>query len=198
MMSFLASCLREEYENRWEPTEDSHVLQSANKLFLRIQSSLKRCARFISKGEPLYLLARAFQVQQHPFLTLCVSLFCVSQSVLGSYSSELMKRLPKTAVGTTTLPSSFASNADWQIKLSIEDELARQNFLNTSMATGYESRSSATSPIQHRTAPQRHEHWNGPFNGISKRSTPIRFSSNRKRRRSILSRLNVFRYWSWE
>ena len=70
MMSFLASCLREEYENRWEPTEDSHVLQSANKLFLRIQSSLKRCARFISKGEPLYLLARAFQVQQHPFLTL--------------------------------------------------------------------------------------------------------------------------------
>lgn len=63
MMTFLGTCIREEYENRWEPAEDTHVLQSANKLFLRIQSSLKRCEKFISKGEPLFLLGKAFQVR---------------------------------------------------------------------------------------------------------------------------------------
>ena len=65
MLTFLATCVREEHHNRWEPAEGTQVLQSANKLFLRIQSSLKRCAKFISKGEPLYLLAKAFQVQTH-------------------------------------------------------------------------------------------------------------------------------------
>lgn len=62
MSSFLTTIMHEEYESRWHPVDDTHVLQSANKLFLRIQSSLKRCAKFISKNEPLFHLAKAFQV----------------------------------------------------------------------------------------------------------------------------------------
>lgn len=64
MMTHMATCIKEEGDNSWKVSDDSNVLQSANKLFFRIQQSLQRCAKYISCGKPLFLLAQAFQVQR--------------------------------------------------------------------------------------------------------------------------------------
>lgn len=51
---------------RWVPAEeDAHgpaVLQSANKLFFKIRASLTRCAKMISRGQTLLVLAEVFKV----------------------------------------------------------------------------------------------------------------------------------------
>lgn len=64
LLEYLGSCIQEEDEHQWKPSEESgtKILQSANKVFFRIRSSLQRCAKFISRNEPLFLLSRAFQV----------------------------------------------------------------------------------------------------------------------------------------
>jgi hypothetical protein len=43
------------------------VLQSANKLFLKIRSSLTRCVKLVSRGPPLLALAEVFEkVRRQP------------------------------------------------------------------------------------------------------------------------------------
>ena len=52
-------------EESWKPMEDAaqtNVLRSASELFAVIKKSLQRCARFISRGEPMLHLMGAFQV----------------------------------------------------------------------------------------------------------------------------------------
>eukprot|EP00803_Ostreobium_quekettii_P001132 evm.model.scf_469.3 EVM.evm.TU.scf_469.3 scf_469:18127-25928(-) len=114
LLDYLRSCIQEEDERHWRPSEEAgtNVLQSANQIFFRIRSSLQRCAKFISRGEPLYLLSRAFQ------------------GVLVGYAGELRKRLPKTAGGLTTVGSSLLGE-DWQIKLPIEEEQVVCSMLHT-------------------------------------------------------------------
>lgn len=52
-------------EESWKPMEDAaqtNVLRSASELFAVIKKSLQRCARFVSRGEPMLHLMGAFQV----------------------------------------------------------------------------------------------------------------------------------------
>ena len=52
-------------EESWKPMEDAaqtNVLRSASELFAVIKKSLTRCARFVSRGEPMLHLMGAFQV----------------------------------------------------------------------------------------------------------------------------------------
>ncbi len=52
-------------EESWKPMEDAaqtNVLRSASELFGVIKKSLHRCARFVSRGEPMLHLMGAFQV----------------------------------------------------------------------------------------------------------------------------------------
>lgn len=61
LTSHLETCLREEADHRWLPAEGddddalsrTHVLASANKIFLKIRSSLTRCIKLISNGQTL-------------------------------------------------------------------------------------------------------------------------------------------------
>lgn len=78
--------IKEEYDNGWKLPEEIKidVLSSANKLFLKIQNCFQRCVRYISKGEPLYLLSKAFQVI-NSFLHALINLMkeCVKWLCLG-------------------------------------------------------------------------------------------------------------------
>lgn len=85
------------------PPPVPQVLQSANKLFLKIRSSLTRCVKLVSRGAPLLALSDVFK------------------KVLGMYAAELAKRLPRTAGGATTASPPYAGN-EWQLKLSEEEE----------------------------------------------------------------------------
>ncbi|GMH38305.1 hypothetical protein BSKO_06189 [Bryopsis sp. KO-2023] len=112
MMNHMSACVKEEADRQWKPIEDSNVLQSANKLFFRIQGSLQRCAKYISRGEPLFLLANAFQ------------------KVLDAYCGELVKRLPKTATGQTSFAGPLLGS-EWQIKLPEKEEEVVCSVLHT-------------------------------------------------------------------
>ncbi|KAG1671687.1 hypothetical protein FOA52_007478 [Chlamydomonas sp. UWO 241] len=99
----LDAVLREEAEARWSPGEEdvgaAGVLQSANKLFFRIRSSLSRCSRMISRGPTLLSLSRVFS------------------SLLLRYAAALTARLPKTATGATNVvPPYHPGSTDWHIR----------------------------------------------------------------------------------
>ncbi|GFR43120.1 hypothetical protein Agub_g4124 [Astrephomene gubernaculifera] len=105
--------VREEAERRWLPDEEEgdvtgsglKVLQSANKIFFKIRSSLTRCAKNVSRGPTLVALAQLFK------------------RVLGGYASDLMRRLPRTAAGTTTAtPAAVGGPVEWYLRLSEEEE----------------------------------------------------------------------------
>ncbi|KAG2492670.1 hypothetical protein HYH03_009085 [Edaphochlamys debaryana] len=100
-------------EERWLPdTEEGdvsgsglRVLQSANKIFFKIRASLTRCAKNVSRGPTLVALAQLFR------------------RVLSGYAADLMRRLPKTAAGTTTAQAApVGGSTDWYVRLSDEDE----------------------------------------------------------------------------
>jgi hypothetical protein len=65
LLKHLDQLIREEAERSWKPPEgqeDSHVLGSANTLFLKIRASLHRCVKLVSRGLTLARLAGAFKV----------------------------------------------------------------------------------------------------------------------------------------
>ncbi|KXZ52139.1 vps53 [Gonium pectorale] len=113
LLEHLDTVVREEAERRWLPDEEEgdvtgsglRVLQSANKLFFKIRSSLTRCSKSVSRGPTLVAMAQLFK------------------RVLSGYASDLMRRLPKTAAGTTTAtPAAVGGPTDWYIRLTEEDE----------------------------------------------------------------------------
>ncbi|MEW5303964.1 MAG: hypothetical protein WDW36_006607 [Sanguina aurantia] len=103
---------------RWVPGEDDvsptgpAVLQSANRLFLRIRASLTRCARMISRGATLQALSAVFQ------------------RVLGLYAHELLRRLPKNAHGQTSGVASWSSS-EWQVRVDEDEEKVLCYILHT-------------------------------------------------------------------
>jgi hypothetical protein len=67
LLKHLDQLIREEVERSWKPPEgqeDSHVLGSANALFLKIRASLHRCVKLVSRGLTLARLAGAFKVRR--------------------------------------------------------------------------------------------------------------------------------------
>ncbi len=71
----------------------------------------------------------------HIMQVLTVSFMHVSfnavQRVLSSYANELIKRLPKTAAGATSVPGPYAVGGDWHIRLSEEEEAVVCHILHT-------------------------------------------------------------------
>ncbi|MEW5319490.1 MAG: hypothetical protein WDW38_010638 [Sanguina aurantia] len=118
LTAHLSTCIQEEQARRWIPGEDDvsptgpAVLQSANKLFLRIRGSLTRCARMISRGATLQALSAVFQ------------------RVLGLYAHELLRRLPKNAHGQTSGAASWSSS-EWQVKVDEDEEKVLCYILHT-------------------------------------------------------------------
>nr|BCL66276.1 hypothetical protein [Volvox reticuliferus] len=113
LLEYLDAAVREEAERRWLPDDEEgdvtgsgiRVLQSANKIFFKIRGSLTRCAKNVSRGPALVALAQLFR------------------RVLSGYASDLMRRLPKTAAGTTNaVPAVVGGSVDWYVRLSEEDE----------------------------------------------------------------------------
>nr|BCL66141.1 hypothetical protein [Volvox africanus] len=113
LLEYLDAAVREEAERRWLPDEEEgdvtgsgiRVLQSANKIFFKIRASLTRCAKNVSRGPTLVALAQLFR------------------RVLSGYAADLMRRLPKTATGSThAVPAVVGGSMDWYVRLSEEDE----------------------------------------------------------------------------
>ncbi|GLI62858.1 hypothetical protein VaNZ11_005587 [Volvox africanus] len=113
LLEYLDAAVREEAERRWLPDDEEgdvtgsglRVLQSANKIFFKIRASLTRCAKNVSRGPTLVALAQLFR------------------RVLSGYAADLMRRLPKTATGSThAVPSVVGGSMDWYVRLSEEDE----------------------------------------------------------------------------
>lgn len=85
-------------EESWKPMEDAaqtNVLRSASELFAVIKKSLQRCARFVSRGEPMLLLMGAFQVGAHksllsadPLVSFGAGLFFLTCARLGTRKDE--------------------------------------------------------------------------------------------------------------
>lgn len=151
LMTHMRTCVKDESEVGWKPSESSNVLQSSNRLFLRIQQSMQRCARYISCGEPFFLLSQAFQVNSLSQWSMglytsmnstlagsCVFLLACKwwtywdwgQRILTGYGNELLKRLPKTASGQTTFSGPLIGT-EWQIKMSASEELVVCSILHT-------------------------------------------------------------------
>ena len=122
---------------RWCPKDEEsgqvRVLPSANKLFLKIRTSLNRCSRMISKGQTLLSVTQIFHVSVALW---CKWIYCLlhmllnttssicAQNLLDTYSAALLQRLPKTIHGQTSASPPLVGQ-DWYIRVTEEEELVR-------------------------------------------------------------------------
>jgi hypothetical protein len=102
LLAYVGELVREENAARWQAAEGEEdgggrVLQSANRLFLKIRKSLQDCVKHVSRGAPLLALAGAFQAR----CGLWTSLYCV---VLLCVARPLCKRRPKIAACACAAP----------------------------------------------------------------------------------------------
>ncbi|KAF5837073.1 Vps53-like protein [Dunaliella salina] len=118
LVAYMEACLREDAERQWKPGEedlDSKILPSANKMFLKIRSSLTRCVKLISRGQALLQLSEAFK------------------RVLQRYSQALLDRLPRTASGAAVSSVTYPCvGTDWHVRMPKAEEQVVCRILHTS------------------------------------------------------------------